>query len=65
MKIGNYLPQSHIPVIKESEQDIPDYYLLLSHNFEQEIIKNNADIMSKGTKFIIPFPNYKVLEEKA
>ena len=62
MKIGNYLPQSHIPIVKESKDDIPDYYLLLSHNFEQEIIKNNIDIIKKGTKFIIPFPNYKVIE---
>lgn len=61
LKIGNYLPGSHIPITKESKQDRPDYYLLLSHNFEEEIIKKNKDIMIEGTKFIIPFPSYKII----
>ena len=61
LKIGNYLPGSHIPITKESKQDRPDYYLLLSHNFEEEIIRKNKDIMTQGTKFIIPFPSYKVI----
>jgi len=61
LKIGNYLPGSHIPITKETKEDRPDYYLLLSHNFEEEIIKKNRDIMAKGTKFIIPFPTYKVI----
>ena len=61
MKIGNYLPGSHIPIVKESKTDRPDYYLLLSHNFEEEIVRKNQDIMARGTKFIIPFPFYKVV----
>lgn len=61
MKIGNYLPGSHIPITKESEDDLPDYYLLLSHNFEEEIIKRNKDIIAAGVKFIVPFPEIKVV----
>ena len=61
MKIGNYLPGSHIPITKESKDDLPDYYLLLSHNFEEEIIKRNKDIIASGVKFIVPFPNIKVV----
>lgn len=61
MKIGNYLPGSHIPITKESEDDLPDYYLLLSHNFEEEIIKRNKDIIDGGVKFIVPFPEIKVV----
>ena len=61
LKLGYYLPQSHIPVYKETKEDIPDYYLLLSHNFAEEIIRKNKDIMRKGTKFIIPFPKIKVI----
>lgn len=60
-KIGTYTPGSHIPVVKEDKEDLPDYYLMLSHNFEKEIIKKNSDIMSKGVKFIIPFPDLKIL----
>ena len=63
LKIGNHLPGSHIPIRREDKEDRPDYYLLLSHNFEKEIINKNQDIIKRGTKFIIPFPVYKVLGE--
>ena len=61
LKIGNYLPQSHIPITKESKSDLPDYYLLLYHNFAEEIIAKNQDIMEKGVKFIIPFPEVEIV----
>jgi len=61
LKIGDYLPQSHIPIIEENKDDLPDYYLLLSHNFANEIIAKNQDIMQKGVKFIIPFPEITVV----
>ena len=63
LKIGNYLPQSHIPITKETKDDIPDYYLLLSHNFAEEIIKKNQDIIQQGVKFIIPFPEVEIVGE--
>ena len=62
MKIGHYLPGSHIPIVKEDPNDIPDYYLLLSHNFAKEIIKKNQDLINKGVKFIIPFPDIKIVQ---
>lgn len=62
LKIDKYTPGSHIPVIKESLEDLPDYYLLLSHNFKEEIISKNKDILNKGVKFIIPFPHIEVVE---
>ena len=61
MKIGSYLPGSHIPITKEDLNDIPDYYLLLSHNFADEIIKKNQELIDKGVKFIIPFPEIKTI----
>jgi hypothetical protein len=61
LKLGFYMPQSHIPITLEDKNDLPDYYLLLSHNFADEIIKKNQDIMEKGVKFIIPFPEIKVV----
>jgi hypothetical protein len=60
-KIGTYTPGSYIPVVEENEQDIPDYYLMLSHNFEKELIDKNKDLIKNGTKFIIPFPNIKII----
>jgi hypothetical protein len=60
-KIGTYTPGSYIPVIKEDENDTPDYYLMLSHNFEKELIDKNKHIIEKGVKFIIPFPEIKII----
>jgi len=64
MKIGNYLPKSHIPIYKEDKTDLPDYYLLLSHNFADEIIKKNQDIIEEGVSFIIPFPEIEVVSRE-
>jgi len=61
LKIGLYLPKTHIPIVKESNVDIPDYYLLLAHNFADEIIERNKELMDKGVKFIIPFPEIQVV----
>lgn len=62
LKVGKYTPGTHIPVIQESEKDLPDYYLLLSHNFKEEIIRKNKNILEKGVKFIVPFPQVEVIE---
>jgi hypothetical protein len=61
LKIGLFLPKSHIPVIKETVEDVPDYYLLLSHNFTDEIIKKNKPLIERGVKFIIPFPEIQII----
>jgi hypothetical protein len=61
-KIGTYTPGSHIPVEQEQENDTPDYYLMLSHNFEKELIEKNKHIIENGTKFIIPFPKIKIIQ---
>jgi hypothetical protein len=60
-KIGTYSPGSYIPVVEENEEDIPDYYLMLSHNFEKEILKKNKNLIEKGVKFILPFPEIKIV----
>jgi hypothetical protein len=61
LKVGKVLPMSNIPVEEESAEDRPDYYLLLSHNFEEEIIRRNRELLNKGTKFIVPFPHLHVI----
>ena len=63
LKIGNYLPGSHIPITLESSGDRPDYYLLLSHNFADEIIAKNKSLIDEGVKFIVPFPSIRVMEK--
>ena len=62
LKIGTWLPQSHIPIVKESSEDLPNYYLLLSHNFADEIIAKNKSLIDSGVKFIIPFPQIQIVQ---
>jgi hypothetical protein len=61
LKVGLFLPKTHIPIVKENVEDIPDYYLLLSHNFTDEIIEKNKPLIERGVKFIIPFPKIKII----
>lgn len=63
LKVGKYMPGSNIPVFAEDKNDLPDYYLLLSHNFEKQIVEKNRDIIEKGVKFIIPFPDIKIIDK--
>ena len=62
LKIGLYLPNTHIPIVRESIDDVPDYYLLLAHNFADEIIERNKELIESGVKFIIPFPEVEIIE---
>jgi hypothetical protein len=39
---------------------IPDYILILSWNFEKEIIEKVRGLGYKG-KFIVPIPNWKII----
>lgn len=61
LKIGKYTPMSHIYIEKENYDDIPDYFLVLAHNFFDEIINKNKKFQEKGVKFIMPFPNIKII----
>lgn len=63
LKVGLFLPKSHIPIVKEDPNDRPDYYLLLSHNFADEIIEKNKPLIENDVKFIIPFPEIKIIEK--
>jgi hypothetical protein len=66
LKIGKYLPKSHIPICQESHHDVPDYYLLLAHNFLEEILERNVDLIKKsGLQFIIPFPDVTLIGEES
>jgi len=58
LKIGLYLPKTHIPIVRESEDDEPDYYLLLAHNFVDEIVDRYK---GSGIGFIIPFPEIRIV----
>ncbi len=62
-KYGLVTPGSKIKIISEenSRKMRPDYYLVLPWHFKKEILKREKNTLRKGTKFIFPLPNFKII----
>jgi hypothetical protein len=58
-----YTPGTKIKIVTEkiSRNLKPDYYLVLPWHFKNEILKREMPIRNKGTKFIFPLPNLRIL----
>lgn len=63
-KYGRYTVGSWIPIISEEEsRNIqPDYYFVLPWAFFDEMYERESEWRAKGGKFIVPFPNFRVVE---
>lgn len=63
LKIGRFTP-SKIPIVDDNKllEQQPDYALLLSWNFEKEILKNLKEYTQRGGRFIIPIPKLKIVQ---
>lgn len=61
-KIGKFSPMTGIPIVNKQQliKDPPDYLIILSWNFAQEIIEKISKIYNG--KYIIPIPNFQVIE---
>jgi len=61
---GLLIPGKHIPILSSSviEKDNPNYILIIAWNYEKEIIAKEQEYLKKGGKFIIPFPEVKIIE---
>jgi SAM-dependent methyltransferase len=62
-KIGKFSPGTKIPIVslKVLEQHPPDYLVILSWNFADEIMSKCTDLGYTGD-FIIPIPNFQFIE---
>ena len=62
-KQGRYMPGVRIPIVAPEQlcQSMPDYTLLLTWNFADEIFRQQAEYRRLGGRFILPLPEVKVV----
>ena len=63
LKQGRFIPGVNVP-IKGSDAlgtASPDNILILAWNFADEIIKNNEHLRARGTRFLVPLPEPRIV----
>ena len=64
-KWGKYTIGSGVKIISENEARNlnPDYFFVMPYAFIKEFIKREKKWLKRGGKFILPYPNFKIINK--
>lgn len=65
LRSGKLMPGVHVPIVNPqvAREAVPDYFLVLAWNYALSILDQEKELMKKGAKFIIPFPQIKIIHK--